>query len=150
MAFRFLKLFNSKGEYLPDSRPISLPVGIGRPPTLAEQVARLVRSEDFRKAAEAQGFETFEEADDFDVDDDPRDPLTPYEEHFEIAAVRAVDHGVVNPPTTQEHYEARDKNKAYFKRKDKKAATPPAEEAKNASEAKKEASASDTKTSTLT
>lgn len=69
-------------EY-PDPTPVALPVGFRRPPTLAETVRKLVRSEELRRAAEVAGFESAEEADDFDVDDDTYDPKSPYERHFD-------------------------------------------------------------------
>lgn len=64
-----------------DPTPASLPVGFHRPPTLQEQIRRLVRSE-LSDAASKHGAESFEEADDFNVGDD-LDPSSPYEEQFE-------------------------------------------------------------------
>lgn len=61
---------NEKGEEILDPTPVAMPVGFHRPPSLAEQVRRLVRTEFSRQAA-ALGEETFEEADDFDCGDDP-------------------------------------------------------------------------------
>lgn len=49
---------------------------------LGERVQEMVRSERMRLAALEAGYETFAEADDFDVDDDSYDPATPYEEVF--------------------------------------------------------------------
>lgn len=65
----------------PDPTPMAIPIGFERPPTLAEQVARLVRNERLQAALSASGRETFEEANDFDVGDD-FDPSSPYEENF--------------------------------------------------------------------
>lgn len=73
---------DSHGHEVPDPTPVAVPSGFRRPETLAETVARLVRRE-VSDAAEAQGFESFEEADDFEVDDDPQDPGTPYETFFD-------------------------------------------------------------------
>lgn len=73
------------GNELPDPVPMSPPVGYRREPTLGEMIQQFVRSEQLRAQAEAEGFDTFEEADDFDIPDDPLDPLTPWEEHFEPA-----------------------------------------------------------------
>lgn len=87
---------NSEGAEVLDSTPMALPVGFTRPPTLQEQVARLVRSEAFRIAAEKNGIETFEEADDFDDPDD--DPTSPYEEHFDLATVASTNQGLTSPP----------------------------------------------------
>lgn len=60
-----------------DSTPISRHVGFTRPPSIHETIQRLVRQELSARAA-AQGHETFEEADDFDVGDD-FEPNSPYE-----------------------------------------------------------------------
>lgn len=60
-----------------DPTPVSVPAGWQRPPTMEELIRRHIRQEMSRQAAD-QGEETFEEADDFEVDEDP-DPLSPYE-----------------------------------------------------------------------
>lgn len=76
------------GRELLDDTPMSLPVGFGRPETLAEQVQRLVRGAVSQAAADKE-FETFEDAEDFDVDDD-FDPSTPYETFFDPILGREV------------------------------------------------------------
>lgn len=58
------------------------PVGFKPAPSLADQIREMVRSERLAREAAEGGFETFEEADDFDVGDD-FDPRTPYEESFD-------------------------------------------------------------------
>lgn len=67
--------FDEKGREILDPTPVAIPVAFSRPPSIAEQVQRLVRSHLNAIAAE-QGKESFEEADDFDVGDDdfPRSP----------------------------------------------------------------------------
>lgn len=80
--FRFEQLYGEAAGVLMDPTPVALPVGFKRPETLAEQVARLVRI-DLSRRAGAAGFETFDEANDFDVPDDPVDPSTPFEEFFD-------------------------------------------------------------------
>lgn len=70
------------GEEIMDPTPIAPPVGYKKAPTIAEQVRNLIRSERLRHEAEAQGYESFEESDDFNVGDD-FDPRSPYEEVFE-------------------------------------------------------------------
>lgn len=77
-----MKRLDEKGREIPDPTPVTIPAGFKRPETLAEQVQRLVRTHISREAAE-RGFETFDEANDFDVDDDPVDPSTPYETFFD-------------------------------------------------------------------
>lgn len=69
------------GREVPDPTPLRIPGGFKRPETLQEQVARLVRGSISREAEDA-GFETFEESEDFDVDDD-FDPRTPFEVVFD-------------------------------------------------------------------
>lgn len=63
--------------------PIAPPLGFVAHKPLALQIREMVLSEQLRLAAENAGMETFEEADDFDVDDDPADPTTPYENDFD-------------------------------------------------------------------
>lgn len=68
----------------PDPTPMQPPVGYKKQPSIMDHVRDMVRSEHLRREAEAAGFETAEEADDFDVGD-PEDfhPETPYERHFD-------------------------------------------------------------------
>lgn len=69
---------DERGWEVPDPTPVAWPAGVRRPETLTEQIRRLVRLEVSQVAA-AQGMETFEEADDFDVDDDDGEFVSPYE-----------------------------------------------------------------------
>lgn len=69
--------FNERGQEIPDPTPVSLPHGWERPLSLHEQIKRFIRSE-MSQQAQLAGEETFEEADDFEVDEDP-DPLSQYE-----------------------------------------------------------------------
>lgn len=62
---------------IPDPRPVAVPVGYRRPLTLQEEIKRFVRAE-LSQVAQAHELETFEEADDFDVDEDP-ELISPYE-----------------------------------------------------------------------
>lgn len=74
--------YNKQGEEIPDTTKPEIPLGFKKPDSLAEQVRRLIRSEQLRQAALSAGHETFEEADDFEVGDD-YDPRSPYEEVFD-------------------------------------------------------------------
>lgn len=65
------------GREILDDTPVSLPVRLKRGENIAEQVQRLVQQE-LSRLADAQGLETFEEANDFDVGDD-YDPRSEYE-----------------------------------------------------------------------
>lgn len=76
------KHLDERGWEVPDPTPVALPAGFKRPETLAEQVQRLVRTSISREA-ELSGQETFEEAEDFEVDDDADDYNTPYETFFD-------------------------------------------------------------------
>lgn len=70
-------MHDEKGREIPDQTPVALPIGWKAPPTLHEQIQRYIRNEVSRQAAEL-GEETFEEADDFYVEDDP-EMRSPYE-----------------------------------------------------------------------
>lgn len=76
---RFARRLNERGQEIPDPTPVAPPVGFVRQKSLAEQIREMVRSERLRQEVEAQGYETFEEADDFDVDEDDPLPFTPYQ-----------------------------------------------------------------------
>lgn len=70
--------YNDRGQEMPDPTPVSLPVGGRRPETLEGMIARLVRGRVSEMAAK-DGLETFEEANDFEIESDD-EPLTAYEE----------------------------------------------------------------------
>lgn len=69
---------DERGREIPDPRRPVVPAGWRPPEPLAELVQRLVRSELSRQAV-AEGQESFEEADDFEVDEDPDDFVSAYE-----------------------------------------------------------------------
>lgn len=58
---------NPNLEY-PDSTPVEWPLGVSVPESMEQKIARMVRTS-VSQYAQEQGAETFEEADDFDVDD---------------------------------------------------------------------------------
>lgn len=64
-------------QEIPDPTPMEIPVGYRMPMSLAEQIKAMVRTQ-LSQQAEAQGEETFEEADDFEIDEDPS-PISQYE-----------------------------------------------------------------------
>lgn len=72
---------NQAGEEVLDPRPVAIPAGFKRPETLQEQVARLVRTS-VSEWANRQGMETFEESEDFEVDDE-FDPQSRFETFFD-------------------------------------------------------------------
>lgn len=73
--------FDEEGRELMDPTPIAPPIGYRKSPSISEQIRTMIRSEKLRQEAEEAGYETFEEADDFEVGD--FDPKSPYEEVFE-------------------------------------------------------------------
>lgn len=68
---------NADGHEILDNSPVAIPVKFKRVDAITQKVADLVRGE-FSRLAEKEGYETFEDADDFDVGDD-YDPHSPYE-----------------------------------------------------------------------
>lgn len=90
----------ARGRETPSQERLSLPSGFERPLTLQEQVQRLVRTS-LSAYAEAQGMETFEEADDFDIEDDV-EPNTPYEVFFDPVLGRDVTPAQFHQ--NEEHY----------------------------------------------
>lgn len=73
--------FDDEGREIMDPLPIAPPIGYKKAPSISEQIRTMIRSERLRQEAENEGYESFEEADDFDVGD--YDPKSPYEEEFE-------------------------------------------------------------------
>lgn len=70
------------GKEYPDPHPLEPPVGFVPPPDLMDTIRRMVQSEMGKAVLDQHGMETFEEAGDFDIEDDPGDPLTPHEALF--------------------------------------------------------------------
>lgn len=124
--FKFGQFFNKSGEILPDDTPMNLELQLNPPLSLEERVSRLLHSRQLADLANSQGLESFEESEDFDVDDD-FDPQTPWEQDFELASVRSVQAGVTITPETVERKEATERSKAFWKRKRAEKATPPPE-----------------------
>lgn len=71
--------FNERGQEIPDDTPLAIPLGMKKPESLVEMMRRLIRS-DVSRFAQDQGEETFEEANDFDVEEDDAElHSSPYE-----------------------------------------------------------------------
>lgn len=71
--------FDERGREIPDQTPVEMPIGYRRPLTMEERMQKYIREEMSRRAAD-DGMESFEEADDFDVEDeDEYDPISGYE-----------------------------------------------------------------------
>lgn len=71
------KSFDKRGREVSDSTPVEVPLNFKRPETIQEQIKRMVRQE-LSQVAAAAGAETFQEADDFDVEEED-DPVSRYE-----------------------------------------------------------------------
>lgn len=71
-------------EYL-DPTPISPPVGFVKPRHIIDDIREMVRTEMSRRAEDG-GFDSFEDAEDFDIDDE-YDPTTPFEQYFDPTPV---------------------------------------------------------------
>lgn len=72
-----MKTFNEFGEEICNSEPMAIPLKFQRPTTIQEDIKRFIRAE-LSQQAEANSYETFEESDDFEVEDDI-DFYSPYE-----------------------------------------------------------------------
>lgn len=71
---------------IPDPTPIELPIGMKRPETLQETMARMLRQH-FLIQKQNEGFETPDQADDFDIDDEHDGvPWSPWEERADDQA----------------------------------------------------------------
>lgn len=83
----------------PDPVPMEPPLGYTPPPDIMDLIKSMVRNELLMKRLDEEGYETFDEADDFDVEDDPVDPLTPYEKFFEPPVAGAPNGDAAVKPT---------------------------------------------------
>lgn len=72
---------DAHGREKPDPTPMAPPIGYQKTEPLHVRIKRMVQSELSQRAAD-EGFDTWEEDQDFDVDDD-YDPSSPYEETFD-------------------------------------------------------------------
>lgn len=71
--------FNDRGEEIPDPTPVEVPLKFRNNVSEHERIMNIVRGE-LSRAAEAAGSESFEEADDFDCEEDDADlPYSPHE-----------------------------------------------------------------------
>lgn len=96
---------DESGREVGDPTPVAPPANLRRGMTMSEQIQQMIRRE-VSNRAEEQGYESFEESEDFDIDDDPVDPHTPYEAVFDPRpplkekedGSKSVDEGRVDPP----------------------------------------------------
>lgn len=98
-------MLNEKGHEVLDPTPMTLPIGATRPESLQDQIARMVRSA-FMLQRQAEGFESPDEADDFNVEDDEGDFSSPWElsadqEAGALELLKAEAKGVIAPVQSQ-------------------------------------------------
>lgn len=88
-------------EY-PDPYPVSPPVPFRKSLDPLDQLIKQYVRRELSNQAQEQGAETFEEADDFDIPDDPLDPLTEYERVFDFPEAAEGERGPPKPPPGKE------------------------------------------------
>jgi len=76
------KRLDEKGREIVSPLPMEPPLGYKRQPTMVEIIRQQIQSEHLARDLAAQGVETFEEADDFEVGDD-YEPSSPWENEFD-------------------------------------------------------------------
>lgn len=74
---------NPDGTVKFDPTPIAPPIGYKKQPSMVEIVREMVRGERLAQAAREGGHETFEESEDFDVDDEPSQLRSEWENDFD-------------------------------------------------------------------
>lgn len=79
---------DDRGREIPDPQPLELPAGFKKPESLSEMVRRLTRTI-VSDLAEERGEESFEESEDFNVEDDEF-PSSPYEEVYDPRLGRGI------------------------------------------------------------
>lgn len=72
-------IYNDKGEQMPDQTPVELPLGYHHPESIQDMISRMVRDATLQQNLENEGFETEEEANDFDDSDDDHAPPSNHE-----------------------------------------------------------------------
>ncbi len=77
-----VKQFDEEGREYMDGTPVAIPAKISQHDNEFDRLKRFMRSEQLARELDAQGFDTPDEADDFDVGDD-FDPASPYEHDFD-------------------------------------------------------------------
>lgn len=101
MSF-FRPKWTQNGEELPDPTPLAASVPITPQKTIHEKVLDVLRSERWNEMMRAQGMETFEEANDFEVGDEDDLPPSMYEQsddgHFYAARQGEIAGRMVEDP----------------------------------------------------
>lgn len=117
---RGLSGYNERGEELPDSRPVALPVGFRHPKSIQQTIRDLIQNEEYRAALDRVGVDTFDEADDLS-DDDSDGFQSPYEEDFDPLGVVTREHEIrsgfveeIPPEKKEKARELSKKTKEFF------------------------------------
>lgn len=76
--WQFEITYRSDGKEYPDPTPLELPIDSTRPLSLREEMRRFIR-EEFSRHATDDGYESFEESNDFDLDDESDLMFSQYE-----------------------------------------------------------------------
>lgn len=86
------KRLDALGREIPDPTPLAPPLGYRKQASIFDQVRAMVLSDKLAAEAEAAGFETLEEADDFDVGDDfdPRSPFEFPDDNLTVAELKKI------------------------------------------------------------
>jgi hypothetical protein len=99
-AKRMVDILLEDGSEKLDPKPVVSQIKTGQPLTIQQQVRQLVNQQ-LAAAAEAEGFESPDDADDFNVGDD-YDPESPYEYNFDPAISSDATDFVEEVPTDGE------------------------------------------------
>lgn len=95
------QIHDERGHEIPDPTPVAAAIGHRPGPTLREQIRDMIQSEKLRMEAEAAGFESLEEADDFDVGED-YDPESPYELDRDLPTIAELNRRKKEAETAEE------------------------------------------------
>jgi len=107
-----------------DDTPVEWPLGVRAPESLEQKIARMVRTS-VSMHAQGQGFESFDEADDFEVDDDGDEPESVHELDDDQERI-ARDHAMIRriPPQFRAAFERDIARRAAEQKKDEAPAAP--------------------------
>lgn len=84
---------DEEGREVLDEMPLEPILEAARAPSLTELVQRCVTDANLAQALRNNDMDTFEEADDFDIPDDPIDPSSPWENDFEPSVSELIQAG---------------------------------------------------------
>lgn len=88
---------DSEGREVPDPTPMELPIGYVEPPSIVQLIRKMIRDHEIEKGLGDGEFESFDEADDFDVGDENAEELrSGFENDFEPPEVDNVRKRVVS------------------------------------------------------